>query len=124
VQDGNPIRQSKELGQLAGDQQHGDTLRDQLADEGVDLGLRGDIDPPGGLVEKQDATPSCQPTGQHYLLLIATRQVDRLLPHGGGPDIEPVDHNLPPFSLRIHADHYPPGELIDTGQGHVLCHAA
>ena len=55
----------------------------------VDLALRPDVDPAGGLVEDQDLAVADQPFRDHDLLLVTARKVPQELLEGGRPDVQP-----------------------------------
>ena len=76
----------RELFELGRDDEHAEARGGELADDPVDLRLRGDVDPARRLVQKQDATLAEQPAGEHDLLLVAAgEQADhavRVVGHG------------------------------------------
>src|ERR1044071_8399900 len=80
------IRDAQELGQLRGDQDDRQPVRDELADQAVDGGLEADVDPLGGLVQDDDLGVGRQPLPDDDLLLVPTRQVGDALPGAGALD--------------------------------------
>ncbi len=69
-QDVDVVGQSDQLGQLAADDEHGDTGRGELADVPVDLRLGGDVDATGRLVEDQQPRLGGDGAGEERFLLI------------------------------------------------------
>lgn len=75
------VGEAEHLGDLAGDQQHGQAFVGQSPDDRVQLGAGAHVDAPGGFVEQQDPAAAQQPAGQDRFLLVAAGQgADR---HGG-----------------------------------------
>ena len=71
------------LGQFGGDQDDGEALLGQLADEIVHGGLGADVDALRRLVQDHDLGPGGEPLGDHHLLLVAARELaEPLLPMG------------------------------------------
>ena len=74
-----------DLFELGGDEEHGDPLARELADERLDLRLGADVDPARRIVEDEDPRVEAQHPGEQHLLLIATRQLADLLVAGSRP---------------------------------------
>ena len=74
AQDDDPIAHADELGQLRRNEQDCKSLRGELGDHRMDLGLALDVDALGRLVENHEPRIGGEPFGQHDLLLVAARK--------------------------------------------------
>ena len=74
AQDDDPIAHADELGQLRRNEQDCESLRGELGDHRMDLGLALDVDALGRLVENHEPRIGGEPFGQHDLLLVAARK--------------------------------------------------
>src|SRR5208337_1469081 len=72
--DEDAIAGGEQFGDVVGDHDHAHALRREPSDDGVNVGLRSDVDPDCRSVEDQDARGPGQPTRQHHALLIAARE--------------------------------------------------
>jgi hypothetical protein len=64
------VAQARELAQIARIDQRAAAAGDEIADQGVDLRLGGNVDALRRLLEQQHADPACEPFRQDHLLLI------------------------------------------------------
>src|SRR2546421_3743918 len=79
--DDHAVGEAEDLGQVRGDDDHGEPFGGEVADDGIDLALRADVDALGRLVEEQHLGLGGEPPGQQHLLLVAAGQRGhRLLP--------------------------------------------
>ena len=65
------VAHADDFGEIAGDQNHGEALFCEAADDLVDLALGADVDALSGLVEDQELGLGREPAGEGNLLLIA-----------------------------------------------------
>ena len=70
----NGRAQARELTEIAGIDQRGTTARREIADQRMDLRLRGNIDALRRVLEQQHGGVAREPFGQDDLLLIAARK--------------------------------------------------
>src|SRR5581483_7113413 len=68
------IAHADDFGQVARDQQHGEAVLREAADDLVDLALRADVDALRRLVEDQQPRPGREPPREGNLLLVAARE--------------------------------------------------
>ncbi len=110
------VGDAQQLGHLRRDHDHALAFGGQLRDEGVDLVLGTHVDAARGLVEDEDFGAGEEPFAQHHLLLVAPREVERLLVHAGGADAqllaEPLGHRV----LAAAVDHAGRGDALQVGQ--------
>src|SRR5215203_1019497 len=76
VKDQDAVADSQRLLDLRGGEQQCQPLAGQLVAQEIDLGLRADVDTPGGVIDNHDLGTGCQPFGDDHLLLVATGKID------------------------------------------------
>ncbi len=117
--DDDPVRHAEDFRNLRGDHDDADALRDQLAHESVDRGLRADVDALGRLVQDDDQRLGCEPLADNDLLLIAARKRADLLDEAGRAEIEFAGIFAGKVELARKIEEAPPPKATKRGQGDV-----
>ena len=116
----NAVGEADEFGKIGGDDQHAGAGVRQRADLAVDVGLGGDVDPDGRLIEDDDLRFPDQPFRQRDLLLVAAAErADR----GFDPRrerIEPGDRVADDPALLAAIEEAEPRERLEARKGGVL----
>ena len=110
------VGDAQQLGHLRRDHDHAFALGRHLGDEGVDLVLGSHVDAACGLVQDQHFGVGEKPFGQHHLLLVTARQVERLLVHPGAAQAQLVAVVLRHLVLFAVVDHARGGHPLQVGQ--------
>jgi len=118
---GHAVREADELGQFRTDHDARKSLRREVGDDAVDLGLRADIDAAGRLVDDEDARLRLEPARERELLLVAARQRRDRRRRPRAADGERVD---PPtrhgaLARLVDARAAEPGVAVERRQRHV-----
>jgi predicted NBD/HSP70 family sugar kinase len=112
--------QPGQLVELRRDDDDSETGRGQIGDHLVELGLGGNVNAAGRLVEQQDATVAQQPPGEHNLLLVSARE---LAHHPIGVVGDGVQHSellADRLTLGPWVEHAAAHEPPEIGQAHVF----
>ena len=110
MEDGDPVADAEELGEVGADEEDGLAPGGQLADPFVDLGFADDVDAARRLVQEEDLGLLVEEPGQGHLLLVPSREIDDLLVRAPGLDLHFPDPAPNGLSLGVDAEEAAPAD--------------
>ena len=120
VHDGDAVADAEDFLHVAGDDDDGEALVGEGAEESVDFGFGADVDAAGGFVDDEDFWAEGEPFGEDDFLLVAAGEVAGLGFGCGGFDAEGGDLLLGGLAFGGAVDEAGDGVAEEGGEGDVF----